>query len=186
MDNTIASKNKQPKAYKIFMKIDKWTFALIEKFIVATSLIGLTMMVFFLIVLRYLGGISPEWSDELPRYLMVWLTFIGMAYCVRCGEHVAIDFVVQGLKGSIKKTFYVGILILCFFFSLVILFYGYALFLEVLMSGQKSVSLDISMAYVYVSIPIGAFLMAKNFLHLIILNFISKDVVFSFKEGEAS
>src|SRR5690625_117190 len=171
------------KIQRILVPIDKWTFELIEKIIVASTLLTLSILVFALIVIRYTLGISPEWSDELPRYLMVWLTFVGMSYCVRLGDHVTIDFLLQKLKGKFLKFFSIGILTICFIFSLVLLFYGYLLFSQVLYSGQTSISLGVSMAYVYVSIPIGALLMSKNFLHLIILNILSDEVILSLKEG---
>lgn len=172
------------KIQKVLVSIDKWTFELIEKIVVVSTLLSLSLLVFTLIVIRYTLGISPEWSDELPRYLMVWLTFVGMSYCVRLGDHVAIDFLIQKLKGKFLKVFSLAILIVCFIFSLVLLNYGYLLFTQILNSGQTSISLGISMSYVYVSIPVGAFLMSKNFLHLIILNIFSGKVVFSLKEGE--
>lgn len=174
----------QSKTYQLFIKIDKWTFELVEKLIVASALLSLAAIVFILIVLRYTVSIAPGWSDELPRYLMVWLAFVGMSYCVRMGEHVAIDFLVHKFKGHTQKVFYFGILSTCFIFSLVLLYFGYSLYEKIALTGQTSVSLGISMAYVYISLPVGAFLMAKNFLHLIVLNLFSKGVVFSLKEGE--
>lgn len=173
------------KIQRILVPFDKWTFELIEKVVVAFTLLSLAILVFLLIVIRYTLGISPDWSDELPRYLMVWLTFIGMSYCVRLGDHVVIDFLIQKLRGKYLKLFYLGILVICLVFSFVLLYFGYLLFSQVLNSGQTSISLGISMAYVYVSIPLGALLMSKNFLHLIVLNLFSNKVVLSLKEGES-
>lgn len=44
------------------------------------------------VVFRYLFNDSLSWSDELVRYLFVWLTLLGSAVAFRDREHIRIDY----------------------------------------------------------------------------------------------
>jgi len=37
----------------------------------------LAVMVVYVVAARYLFGVTPRWSEELPRLLLVWTTFLG-------------------------------------------------------------------------------------------------------------
>ena len=94
--------------------IDKNILENIEKYILAIGLIFLSVVVIFTVITRYFFGYSPDWSDELPRFIVIWITFIGMSYCVRKGEHVVIDILISRFKGNFKKYFSMIILLICF------------------------------------------------------------------------
>lgn len=175
--------SKSEKAYhsnpiiKILSWIDRWIIEVFEKFILSFGLLALSVIVFGIVIARYFLGFSPDWSDELPRFMVVWITFIGMSYCVRQGSHVKIDLFLNKMQGKVKKYINVTILLICFLFFVYLTYLGYNLTMAVFAANQMSVSLDISLGYVYMAIPIGCFLTAKNFLHLLIKNILSKEVI---------
>lgn len=41
---------------------------------------------------RYILNFVPSWSEEVPRYLLVWITYLGAALAVRYKEHISLDF----------------------------------------------------------------------------------------------
>ena len=127
-------------------------------------------MVIFTVITRYFFGYSPDWSDELPRFIVIWITFIGMSYCVRKGEHVVIDVIITKFKGKLKKLLSLIILIICFVTLVYMTFVSYELTAKVFATNQKSVTLNIPMGYVYMAVPIGCFLSTINFLHIIMKN----------------
>lgn len=51
----------------------------------------MTVLVFAGVALRYLTNENLVWAEELSRYLMVWLTFLGIGPLLRLGGHVAVD-----------------------------------------------------------------------------------------------
>nr|WP_286181258.1 TRAP transporter small permease [Bacillus sp. ISL-37] len=156
-----------------FKWIDKWVFEAAEKFVVAFGLLALSIIVCAIVVTRYFFDYSPDWSDELPRFLLVWITFFGMSYCVRKGEHVVIDVLFNKLNGKIKKTFYMLIVGICFLFFVYMTYIGYQMTVRFFTSSQTSVALGISMGYMYLAVPLGCFLTAKNYLHIIIRNIVN-------------
>jgi TRAP-type C4-dicarboxylate transport system permease small subunit len=46
---------------------------------------------------RYVLGRSPAWAEELARYMMVWLTFLGAAAVLRSGSHLTVTALVDHL-----------------------------------------------------------------------------------------
>ena len=39
---------------------------------------------------RYLLNLVPSWSEEIPRYMLVWITYLGAALCVHYQEHISL------------------------------------------------------------------------------------------------
>ena len=51
----------------------------------------MTILIFTQVVCRYVMHNSLTWSEELGRYLFVWITFVGLPVALKAGAHVAID-----------------------------------------------------------------------------------------------
>ncbi|WP_134702806.1 TRAP transporter small permease [Ammoniphilus sp. YIM 78166] len=122
-----------------------------------TLLIVLTLVCFYQVVARYLFSAPPSWSEELARYLMIWLTFLGAAIAFRTNAHLGLDFFVGLLPGKGQRwvSWMVGALLL------VVLGLIFSKGFEVAqsMKSQLSPAMRISMAYPYMAVPVGTFLM---------------------------
>ncbi len=69
--------------------------AILFGFIVALMLVA----IFF----RYVLNSSLFWSDEIVRYLFVWLTFLGAAIAVRDKAHIRVEYFVEKLPLGLKN-----------------------------------------------------------------------------------
>jgi TRAP-type C4-dicarboxylate transport system permease small subunit len=49
-------------------------------------------LVFFAFFGRELVGFSVSWSDEVARYLLVWITYIGAAAVTREGGNIRVEY----------------------------------------------------------------------------------------------
>ena len=108
---------------------------------------------------RFIMGSPSSFTDELARYLMIWLGIIGAAYVSGRNMHVAID--VLPLRSSnetqkkLKRIVYVFIIAFALFamvigdFRLVYITY---------LLDQHSPALQIPLAVVYFSIPLSGIL----------------------------
>ena len=89
--------------------------------------LGLTMalivanQVFF----RYVLNQSLFWSEELARYLLVWLTFLGATVAYRRKAHPGIDVLVTRMGPALQKTTVVVTHIASMALFAVMIFYGY-------------------------------------------------------------
>ena len=54
-------------------------------------LAAMAIIIFANVVLRYTTSQSIEWAEEVSRYLMVWLTFLGAGPVLRYGGHIAVE-----------------------------------------------------------------------------------------------
>lgn len=66
----------------------------LEEGMLTFGLLGLALMCFVEVVSRYIFNHSFTWYEELARYAMVLLTFLGASLGVKYGIHFSMDFVV--------------------------------------------------------------------------------------------
>jgi TRAP-type C4-dicarboxylate transport system permease small subunit len=114
-------------------------------------------IIFSQVVARYVFHHSLTWSEEVGRYLFVWIAFLGMPAAFRTGSHVALDLLVKHLRGFSRRTLELMNGILIVVLSSAILCSGVKLFL--LGMRQKSPALKIPMHWVYIVVPAGGVLL---------------------------
>jgi len=90
------------------LRIEDW----IGIFVLLTIMGSMSAGVFF----RYVLNDSLSWSEELARYGLIYVTFIGAATGIRRGTHVRVDLVDLVLKGRTKALLRLLMDILCIFF----------------------------------------------------------------------
>lgn len=76
-------------------------FKLVE-LILALCLLAMVIMVFGNVVLRYVFNSGITVSEEMSRFVFVWLTFIGAIVAMRDGSHLGVDTLVSRLPRSGK------------------------------------------------------------------------------------
>ena len=126
-------------------------------------LLGATVVVTLLqVTFRYGFNSSLSWSEELARYLFIWIIFLGMASAARRGEHMAVTALSSILpKGLLRPLAAFGFLASIVFVAVVLYT---TLLLTENATAQLSSALEIPVAFVYVAAPIGA---ALTIMHLV-------------------
>jgi TRAP-type C4-dicarboxylate transport system permease small subunit len=116
------------------------------------------VVIFAQVVSRYLFNFTPEWSEELARYLFVWVVFIGSALIMGESGHLAVQFVPNHYKGTAAGNFLEIVINLSgYVFILILLFQGAKM--TRVMTFQISPGLEIPMSWVYAVIPLSSALM---------------------------
>src|SRR5215217_5315414 len=106
---------------RVVRSLEKASYALnrLAELLLA-SLVALTIAVTFLQVLfRYVLGSSLTWSEELSRYVFVWIIFIGVSVATRRGEHILVDVFHRLIRGTIGQLLAVFIGLCCVAFFLI-------------------------------------------------------------------
>ena len=108
---------------------------------------------------RYVVGVPSSYTDELARYLMIWIGVLGAAYVSGRNMHVAIDVIPSRSSNKIKKRLSKTVYILIILFALCAFVIGgiRLVYLSYLL-GQQSPALNIPLAVVYMVIPISGLL----------------------------
>jgi len=133
------------------------------KYILNLLLFVMVMVVFAQVLIRYMFDHPLAWSEELARYLLVWITFLGAAYAMSKQAHVGVEVFVKLFPVYIQK----GMLLLATFISLfffsVLIYQGYLFTLRTM--AQTSPVLHLPMGGVYSIIPISGLLLIINLLY---------------------
>ena len=124
----------------------------------------MTIVVFLQVVFRYVWALPLYWSEEMARYLFVWLSVLGAALGVQKGGHFSLDFFYRMMPESNKKFMRGIVYLLMEAVVLIILVQGIHLVQKT--SLQESPAMAVSMAWAYASLPVGAGLMA---IHLLVI-----------------
>jgi TRAP-type C4-dicarboxylate transport system permease small subunit len=127
------------------------SFGAVSVFIYAAMSAVTLMGVFF----RYVMQSPFMWTEEVARYLMLWLGFLGIQLAMRRKVHVSIEVLAGFLPPKILKFKNVIVNLLIAFFLVIILKESWLMTNRTIMMGQV---LNISMFWAYISLPIGIFL----------------------------
>lgn len=150
------------------MKTLKWIDDNLEKGICALLLSAMTLVIFFQILVRLTAkytDISLAWTEELGRYLFVWLIYMASAMAVKLRAHIKVDV----LKVVFKKRGNLALDLLsnAFFllFAVVFTYYAWnAVYRLAFIRTQYSATLHIPMWVPYFSMVAGCGLMALRLI----------------------
>lgn len=112
---------------------------------------------------RYLLPVPVSWTEELARYSLIWLTFIGAAMALYSKGHFALEIILNKIAPKIKYIMQLGILIALAVF-LAVNAYSSAMILKIL-QYQTSAAMQLPMSYVYLAMPVGSVFML---IHVIV------------------
>jgi TRAP-type C4-dicarboxylate transport system permease small subunit len=128
-----------------------------EAFTVALMAV-MTFLIGIQIFMRYVMGASLSWSEELARYLFIWMTYTGVAYAIRKNAHIRVTMFADLLPA--QGQIYLRILTHAIFAAFVCyaMYQGWFLIEKTFRFGQKSASLGMPMAFVYLA-PFTGFVM---------------------------
>lgn len=108
---------------------------------------------------RYVSGNPSSFTDELARYLMIWIGVLGAAYVSGRNLHVAIDILPlrQNKKTQKKLKIIVTVLIILFVLFAFVIGGSRLVYISYVL-GQQSPALQVPLALVYIIIPISGLL----------------------------
>lgn len=137
-----------------------------EEVFIGLGLFIAACFIFIEVVLRAFGS-SISWSQELVRYLIIWITLIGSSVCIRNGAHVSIDILSELIKGKIKKGLALFIYLIAIFFSVLFTYYSMKYLVFSFSGNQITPALGIPIYIVYISLPLSGLLMILRYVQRI-------------------
>jgi TRAP-type C4-dicarboxylate transport system permease small subunit len=140
-----------------------------------TYLIGLLLAVmafavFTQVMVRFVltaagVNLSAAWTEELARYVLIWIVFIGAGIGCRRRQLISLEFIVRRLPSLPGQGLVHAGLLLCIGFFALLISVGLA-FMD-LGAVETSPVMQIPKAWVYAAMPFGAALMILNTAALI-------------------
>ena len=155
------------------------------KIAIVLCLVLMVILVFGNVVLRYAFNLGITVSEEVSRFLFVWMTFLGAIIAFREHGHLGVDMVVSRLPTVGKKA--------CLIVSQVLMLYVTWLFLQgswqqtLINLTVKSPSAGISMGMFYgvgVIFSVSAGLILLHDFYRIVTGQLSEEELVMVKESE--
>jgi TRAP-type C4-dicarboxylate transport system permease small subunit len=133
--------------------------------------IGLTIVVFLQVATRYVFHAPFLWSEEVARFLFLWVALMGASMSVKNERHFIIELIrVEKIKNrNLRKILRLIPNLSILVFALLMTILGYEYFL--VSRFRVGVNSQICMQYVFIAIPIaGVSMLIYSFYHIV--NFI--------------
>ena len=139
-----------------------------QKFGFLDHLIGVLLIVIFIliivqIVMRFVFSNPLSWSEELSRYLLIWITFLGASLAVKQGSHLVVGADITQ-KLSVKKQHILKLGTYCAVILVVAILGVEGLKLSMNTMGYEAVSFPMPMGFVWLALPVNALLMLYYFI----------------------
>ncbi len=107
------------------------------------------------VIARYVMRSPFEWTEEIARFLMLGIIFLSINMALRQKEHIAIRTLAEALPKYLANYLDYIIDILIGFFLIILIRQGYIMATSTLMTAG---TIKISMFWIYILVPLGAFL----------------------------
>jgi len=143
--------------------------------LLALMLGTMSLLIIAQVLCRFVIHYPLTWSEELSRYLMAYIVFIGASLAMRHNKLISIELLPEILSGTKRKVLHVIVFTISIIFFVILFKQGIDMISRVKM--QLSPALGLSMAIPYASIPIGALLLALNSIAAMIDEVTSKKEV---------
>jgi len=124
----------------------------------------MALMVFNVIwqvLTRFVLQSPSSYTEELARYLLIWLGLLGAGYCVGQKSHLAIDVVTSRFSEASRLiSSLIGHTFILLFAWVVLIAGGQKLVQTTMAYRQTSAALQIPLGYVYMVLPLSGLLIA--------------------------
>lgn len=143
-------------------------FEYLDRMVEIITMVFLSIMVivvFLQVIYRFVLHNPLQWSEELGRFLFVWISFLGAAIALQRGEHLGIDVFLRLFPKKIGKALVIISYLVILAFLVLISYKG----LNVLniIKRQRSASLRLPMTWPYAGVFVGLVLMTVNCLRVL-------------------
>ena len=140
----------------------------LEAFVLVLARAFSTLLIFVQVIFRYVLNDSITWSEELARYIFIWMIWLGTSVSMKQKEHIRMDMLMNAVhgKGKLVLDLVSGIIMLAFCIFLVK--YGWDLVASMMSRGNKSVALRLPMWIVYSSLPFSQLIVALRLIGSIV------------------
>ena len=137
--------------------------AILTVALLLVALIVLSYQVFQRFVLK--GGNS--WSEELARYLFIWSVYTSASFAIISNAHIRIDAALKLYPQKIRHFIPILADVIFLVYTVIVAYFSFDYCKDLLASGQVSMGLHVTMAYMYAAIPVGHLMMALRLVQLI-------------------
>ncbi len=116
---------------------------------------AMTVLIFIQVFMRYVMQSSLSWSEELARYIFIWLIYVGISYGAQSMRHIKIEAAKNIFPKKLRP--YISIVgdVIFLVFAFFIFYVGSELVFKVSKMKQYSPALGVPLYLVYAAPAFG-------------------------------
>jgi len=153
----------------------------LEALCLQVGVLGIAALTIATVVLRMSTGTSLLFAGELNRFLIVWVTFLGIGYAAGTGRHIRMTAIHDALRGRARKAMMLTVTALTAAMLLWLAWLSLAHVLGTVRTlGAVSPVLQVPLYLVYLAAPVGLALGAIQYLLAFARNLTSPEVYLAF------
>ena len=125
----------------------------LEEVILILMFAGMVLIIFFQVIMRYGFNNSLSWSEELGKFLFVWLSWLGISIGAKRGEHIKITMLIDKLPFIKAHVLNIISEIIVMIICAITTYYGIILVIKQI--NVNYAGIKISMAWGYLAVVTG-------------------------------
>lgn len=111
------------------------------------------------VISRYIIGSPSTFTEELARYLLIWICLLGGAYAAGKKMHLSINLLPNKLSKESRRKLSIFTFSIVILFALLVMVIGGGRLVQIsYVLGQSSSALNIPLAYIYSVLPLSGLL----------------------------
>lgn len=136
-------------------RIIHWLDEYLEISICVALMSIMTILIFVQVIMRKVFSNSLSWSEELARYIFIWLIYLGISYGSKIMKHLKIDAGLSLFPQKVRPYIVIVGDILFLVFAIYVMITGWNLCLMQIKLGKTSPALKLPLQYVYAAPMVG-------------------------------
>ena len=132
---------------------------------------ALIFVVFLQFFTRYVLGDSTTWTEEIARYLLILVGFIGSVMAVRKGSHIMVEFFYHYMPPWLVRTLNILVDLTC------VLFYTMLAWITFQLAGRTGgmmISVDVPKSVLYYAVCAAFVMMALRGIQRMVKHYLSE------------
>jgi TRAP-type C4-dicarboxylate transport system permease small subunit len=117
-------------------------------------LVAMVLVILAQVIFRYALNLSLAWTEEVGRYLFVWVCLFGASLAYRLGQHTGYETLVNLMPAPLARWVMIGVDVCVAVFSLMMVIASRDLIEAGL--GQLTPATQFAIGYVYLAFPLSA------------------------------
>jgi len=135
-----------------------------EEYLLAILLPFMCVVIFVSTFCRFTNVLIIPWAEELARYCMVWILFLGASAAAKRGEHFCVTAFTMLMPQKLQRALVIVRMLLMTGFTLFVSRFCIVILENQMMMGQVTPSLKMPMWIMYTAVLVGCVLMLFRYI----------------------
>lgn len=158
--------------FKVLLAKINRTFASVLNKLLVIAVGLLVIDVLWGVFSRFVLGTQSAWTEELARFLLIWVALLGMSLAFRQNQHLGVDVLINMLDVKTQKASALFSDLMVLIFAITILVAGgWVVMTNSLNMSQTMIALPFSKATMYSVLPFSGILLCSFTLERLLDNF---------------